>query len=131
MSTVERTLRVQATVASVGMARRALDDVPELRMLPRLRFDAGLLVTELVANSVRHAGLPSSAQITIGVSFDGGRLRVAVADSGPGFAPPNLAPPPQGASGRGLFLVEALADDWGVDTGEQTVVWFEMAADRP
>jgi anti-sigma regulatory factor (Ser/Thr protein kinase) len=130
MSTVERTLRLHATVASVRAARHALDDVPELRHLPRLRFDAGLLVTELVSNSVRHSGMSTADQITVAVCFEEGRLRVEVTDTGPGFDPPNLVEPPLGSSGRGLFLVEALADDWAVEqTPAGTVVWFQMAAD--
>lgn len=129
MTTVDRTLRLKATVASVRSARHALDDVPELSAFPRLRFDAGLLVTELVSNSVRHSGMAATDQITLAVSFGEGCLRVEVIDTGPGFEPPNLVEPPLGASGRGLFLVDALADEWAVDRSDAgTVVWFRMDA---
>ena len=129
MSTVGRTLRLEATVASVRSARHALDDIPELSAFPRLRFDAGLVVTELVSNSVRHSGMAATDCITLAVSFDDGCLRVEVTDSGPGFEPPNLVEPPLGASGRGLFLVDALADDWAIErTAGGTTVWFQMNA---
>jgi hypothetical protein len=55
-------------------------------------------------------------------------LRVEVSDRGPGFAPAPHRPSPVDAGGRGLFLVDALADRWGSADGG-TRVWFEV--DRP
>jgi anti-sigma regulatory factor (Ser/Thr protein kinase) len=50
-----------------------------------------------------------------------------VADEGPGFDPANTKPPDQQRPGWGLFLVERLADRWGVNhDGRSTKVWFEL-----
>jgi hypothetical protein len=50
---------------------------------------------------------------------------VDVTDHGDGFAAP-AAPTPGRASGWGLFMVDRLADRWGVDTEGTTRVWFEL-----
>ena len=56
-----------------------------------------------------------------------GRLRVEVIDGSE--RPPDLrVATPDAESGRGLFIVQALADRWGhevVETGGKTV-WFEL-----
>lgn len=82
--------------------------------------DAALLVSELVTNAIQHAG--SDAEIA--VELDGRRLRVEVTDASP--ARPALREP-TATGGRGLRLVEALADRWGVTTRRGgKVVWFEL-----
>ncbi len=100
--------------------------------------DARLLVTELLTNSVRHAGVGSESAIGLALRLTPDRLTVAVSDPGPGFRPEILEPDLEQEGGRGLFIVEQLADRWGVgdsplnpprrngqtDTG--TVVWFEL-----
>jgi anti-sigma regulatory factor (Ser/Thr protein kinase) len=123
----EPVLRLPAHVDSVRAARRALDRVASLRHHPQELFHARLLVTELVANSIRHAGLADADVIDLDVSMQSDRLRVEVTDHGPGFDPPHLVEPPSGTSGRGLFLVDALADVWGVARNDAaTTVWFEI-----
>lgn len=123
-------MRLPARVDSVRAARRVLDGVTGLREHPRELFNARLLVTELVGNSIRHAGLGAADEIAVEVAVHAGRLRVVVTDRGPGFDAPTLVEPPSGTSGRGLFLVEALSDVWGVVRAENaTTVWFEIILD--
>jgi anti-sigma regulatory factor (Ser/Thr protein kinase) len=89
---------------------------------------AELLTTELVANALRHT--EDGADLTARLCGDPGRrLRVEVRDRAGRL--PAVRPPSEGAtSGRGLFLVEALADAWGVlPEGGGKVVWFELAVD--
>ena len=86
--------------------------------LARLR----LLVTELVANSVRHArGTP----IDVTVTLHSDRVRTDVSDGGDGFEPPNADPNPLKTSGWGLFLVRKIASRWGAEPATGTV-WFEL-----
>jgi anti-sigma regulatory factor (Ser/Thr protein kinase) len=91
--------------------------------------DAELLVSELVTNCVRHAGLKVGEPISFAVDITNGQLRVEIADHGAGFAPlTTTGVDGEGTSGWGLMLVEQLADDWGIETGtdDGTRIWFEM-----
>ena len=54
------------------------------------------------------------------------KLRVEVHDPGGGFVPSSPSPDPARPSGWGLYLVAELADRWGVDSEEETLVWFEL-----
>ena len=87
-----------------------------------LAEDVRLLVSELVTNSLRHTG---TSEIALEVWSSDEVVRVAVTDRGTGFdldGPPT----PGDASGWGLFMVDRLADRWGVETDGQTRVWFEL-----
>lgn len=108
--------------AAVG-ARRALGrlrtelDEPTLESLR-------LLVTELVSNAVRHSG---ASTVDLMVVVTRPSVRVEVTDRGRGFDPALHSVDRDREGGWGLFLVERLADRWGVareDLG--TRVWFEL-----
>jgi anti-sigma regulatory factor (Ser/Thr protein kinase) len=92
-------------------------------------FDVRLLVSELVTNSVQHAQIAAEDSIVLAVSFTDATVRVEVRDDGPGFEPPASPPPDDADAGWGLFLVEQLADAWGV-ADEGKGVWFEIERDR-
>ena len=111
---------------SVGRAREALARLEGSVSGQRLG-DLRLLVSELVTNAIRHAGMSADESIQLRVNLAADTLRVEVADRGQGFTP--SAPPidPSRPSGWGLYLVEELAEDWGVDPGPPTRVWFELA----
>ncbi|HEY6746927.1 MAG TPA: ATP-binding protein, partial [Mycobacteriales bacterium] len=87
---------------------------------------AALLTTELVSNAIRH----TRDELVVSVRVAAGRLRVGVADSS--HRRPQLVQVGQrDTSGRGLHLVDALADRWGVDPDERGLgktVWFELTA---
>jgi anti-sigma regulatory factor (Ser/Thr protein kinase) len=120
-------VHLRAHVDSVRAARRAIDAVAGLDAHPEQLFNLRLLVTELVANSVRHAGLEADQLITLGVEAGPAAVAVSVTDAGPGFEVPDFEHPPDGLSGRGLFLVDALSDRWGVcREPDRTTVWFEI-----
>ena len=92
-------------------------DTPEL----------SLLVSEVVTNSVRHGGCDESAEVEMRVAADGDRIAVAICDTGPGFEQRPPAPNSEEGGGYGLFLVEQLAERWGVERNGQTCVWFELS----
>jgi serine/threonine-protein kinase RsbW len=120
--------RFSVSPEAVAQARHALDDVAEAFPDGRLR-DVRLLISELVTNAVRHAGLGAADVIVLVVDVDVRTLRVEVHDPGGGFVPSPPSPDPSRPSGWGLYLVAELADRWGVDSDERTRVWFEL--DRP
>ena len=91
--------------------------------------DVRLLVSELVTNSVRHAGSPDGECVRLAVALDERRIHVVVSDTGPGFEPAPRRPGQSKAGGWGLYLVERLADRWGVSRNGAAQVWFEI--DQP
>jgi anti-sigma regulatory factor (Ser/Thr protein kinase) len=111
---------------AVTAARLALADL-ESKLDSSVAFDVRLLVSELVTNSVQHAQVAAEDSIVLAVSFSDKTVRVEVRDDGPGFEPPSAPPPEDADAGWGLFLVEQLADAWGV---EGKTVWFEIERDR-
>jgi len=63
------------------------------------------------------------------VRGEGSGVHVDVFDPGPGFDVEQLhGPRPEG--GWGLWLLDRLSTDWGVERGDVTQVWFELAG-RP
>jgi serine/threonine-protein kinase RsbW len=89
-----------------------------------------LLVSELVSNSVRHAGLGEDERIRLRARCDDQCTYVEVCDRGrSGRVPAKRAH--QNAlepGGLGLVLVDEMADRWGVAcTDHETCVWFELA----
>ncbi|MDO0925637.1 ATP-binding protein [Streptomyces sp. TG1A-8] len=110
---------------SAATARR-LAQVVVLRhwgLPPGMTEDVVLLVSELVGNAVRHTG---ARVFVLRMRRRRGWIRVEVRDPSRGL--PCLMPVREtDVSGRGLFLVDELADRWGVDLlprGKTT--WFEM-----
>jgi serine phosphatase RsbU (regulator of sigma subunit)/anti-sigma regulatory factor (Ser/Thr protein kinase) len=122
---VDLTLDLPPTAESASAARDAL--VPLGERLDEAQLESvRLLVTELITNSVKH-GRTGDEPVRVTVTLDAARVRVEVQDGGPGFDPP---PPPSSrldsTSGWGLYLVARIADRWGVETGDEAFVWFEL-----
>ena len=107
---------------SIPAARRVLrrleGEIDELTLR-----NARLLVSELVTNAVRHVPAGEDDEIELVVDRDDRRVRIEVADRGPGFDPEIR----HRTSGFGLRLLDKLASDWGVErTGRGCRVWFQV-----
>ena len=120
-------LRVDAQPSAVPAARHWVVDTCTACATCSTDLDIGvleLLTTEVVANAVLHGTGPVSIDLTCRA----GCVRVAVADSSP--VQPVVRHVGTGATGgRGMALVEALADRWGsaVAPGSGKTVWFELS----
>ena len=111
-----------ADPSSAGEARRLVRTTLEGWRLDDLVESATLLVSELVANSVLHAG----TTIRVLVRRANGRVRVEVHD-GNERAPARKHYSTLSTTGRGLLLVERMASDWGVEpSAGGKYVWFEL-----
>jgi anti-sigma regulatory factor (Ser/Thr protein kinase) len=86
-----------------------------------------LLISELVANSVRHADAPADAVIHVRAHVRADVLRLDVGDRGSSGSIARRAPDLQRGGGFGLNLVEALSRRWGVNRAAGTHVWAELA----
>jgi anti-sigma regulatory factor (Ser/Thr protein kinase) len=83
---------------------------------------AELMATELATNCVQHAR--TSFELTI--DHGRGQIRIEVRDTGPGRPVPR-SPTPQERTGRGLRIVEAMSDSWGIDPSSRgKTVWFTV-----
>ena len=115
-------------VGAAAAAREALRE--ENGTLPApIRDDVLLLVSELVTNAVRHAGAGPERPLHVQLLRGPRWVVVAVADQGPGFKWHPARPSGENVSGGwGLFLVDQIADRWGVEcTTSGSCVWFEIA----
>jgi anti-sigma regulatory factor (Ser/Thr protein kinase) len=91
-----------------------------------LMADVRLLVSELVTNSVRHSGVGPPESVGLDVAVDEETIRVEVRDRGRGFEPRPREAGRTRPGGWGLYLVDRLADRWGVVRNHVTRVWFEI-----
>ena len=108
-------------VSAPGDARRF---VRRLVRVAELRETLELLVSELVTNAISY----TYGNVQMKFSDDGDQIRVEVSDAST-LWPIIREPGPDG--GRGLRLVDALADRWGVESRlDGKLVWFEVAACR-
>jgi sigma-B regulation protein RsbU (phosphoserine phosphatase) len=108
---------------SPATARRTLQDALSAAGLEVMLDDALLLVSELVTNAVVHAGTEIELHIDIGP----GMARVEVIDHGPGVPVRHGEPHDIREDGRGIFLLDALAQEWGTRhfPGGKSV-WFVL-----
>jgi anti-sigma regulatory factor (Ser/Thr protein kinase) len=110
------TLHLPHDPRAPGIARGALRLILAAHEMRELTPTAELLATELLTNAHRHTRGPYALRV---LSTDPGRLRVAVWDNDPRVPPgfskqPSLPPPSDAEGGRGLHLVHACADAYGV-----------------
>jgi anti-sigma regulatory factor (Ser/Thr protein kinase) len=120
-------LELPALPASVAEARAALDSFAD-SLSDSSREDARLLLSELVTNSIRHAGLDRTHTIELVLAVERSSLRVEVTDRGLGFGMASSGHRDPIGPGWGLALVARIADRWGVAEGDGvTTVWFEIA----
>lgn len=131
----ERNLRdafhLPAIGASVAEARRrVLARLTEWDIGALVRDNAQLVVSELFTNAVRHT---ESDKVDCELRVTGLRLRLEVTDQGGGTRPRRQGAggvtDSDGESGRGLLLVSALAEEWGVrprESGAGHMVWAEL-----
>jgi serine/threonine-protein kinase RsbW len=108
----------------VGRRSLAADLVAAGIMEPE-RSDILILASELLANAIRHARPLPDATVQAMWWVRAGEVEVAIVDGGAGTTPRAEDAPYGALTGRGLRIVESLADRWGVSgagSGRQ-VVW--------
>jgi anti-sigma regulatory factor (Ser/Thr protein kinase) len=108
--------------AAAARARRFVSDTLRAWGHEDAIADAELLVSELVTNAVLHAR--SETRVT--VEREGTTVRVSVCDDS--SARPRLRNyGPDAVTGRGLVIVDRIAQRWGIDPSDAgKCVWFEI-----
>lgn len=117
-------LRLSPDPSEVRVARDSVEGLAEA-VYPAVLETVRLVISELVTNAIRHGDLGPREDIELRVSLTANAVRVEVTDDGRGFRP-SPRPTPRGTSGYGLFLVEQLAERWGVTADGRTRVWAEV-----
>ncbi|MDQ3385320.1 MAG: ATP-binding protein [Actinomycetota bacterium] len=108
--------------AAVGEARRFVSEVLEDRHPDDLVETAILLTSEVVSNAVLHG----RSAPTVAISLAADRVRVEVDDASPAL-PVRKHYGLEATTGRGLMLLEMLADGWGAErVGSGKRVWFDL-----
>jgi len=109
--TYSQTFPCEPSTAELG--RELVRDVLGVWHLDGLADHAALIITELIANACRHTPCP---EIRLTVARPSAtRLRVGVVDRDPSRLPLLSQVADHDESGRGLLLVDAVADRWGYD----------------
>ena len=110
-----------------GRARRALSERLAEHVPRDVLSDMQLLVTEIVANGVRHGGVDEGGEIDLRVDVGADRVRVEMRDTGIQADPRVRAPDLAGGGGFGMVLVARMSRAWGVEHEPNVVMWFELA----
>ncbi|MEU6144212.1 ATP-binding protein [Streptomyces sp. NPDC047081] len=115
---------------SVGAARRFTARILSTWGISDRIDEVLLCVSKLATNAVRH-GVPDTVGILVRLRVSDQLLRIEVHDSSP-VLPEHRYPDHDSDTGRGLLLVSACADGWGVDRHvDHKVVWAEFKIDAP
>lgn len=121
------TVELNALPSRIGQVRRIVSaQLRHWRLDPLIDF-AALGVTELLSNVHRHAEPDKRCTVELVLLLD--RLTVSVRDHDP-REPGVREAGPGDTSGRGLRLIAAFSDCWGVrpQEGGGKVVWFTLSA---
>ncbi|MHA7962000.1 ATP-binding protein [Streptomyces sp. L500] len=114
----------------VAYLRRTVSAPLRLWGLRHLTDPVQLCVTELITNVIAHVGPRTPTWISI--TLDGPRLRLAIRDPDPRRFPALRTATPEHEAGRGLRLIAATADRWGVIPSEHgKTTWCELATALP
>lgn len=112
------TIRLPFAASSVAVARQRLRDwMVENHSSGEVIEDARVVISELVANAVRHAQPLSDGHILVTWALGDSGVELAVTDGGGPTVPRNVNAPSNATAGRGMAIVETLANDWWADQG--------------
>ncbi len=110
------TVRVPFAASSVASARQKLKTwMREQGCSREVIEDGRLVISELVANSVRHAQPLSDGTILISWGRDRKGIKISVTDGGSTSRPRTVRASASAVSGRGMAIVEAIAIDYAED----------------
>ena len=107
------TMRLPFAATSVSVARQRLKSwMLEHGADQESIEDARVIISELVANSVRHAQPLSDGSILVSWTLEPDGIEVTVTDGGSGTRPRNVHAPSSALAGRGMAIVEMPAQRW-------------------
>jgi two-component sensor histidine kinase len=103
-----------------------IGDLTEAGVYEATACDAGLVLSELISNAVRHATPLPGSLVEVSWRLSDDCIEVAVSDGGGPTVPMVNKPAANALGGRGLGIVDRLSLGWGVYTPQdrsETTVW--------
>jgi anti-sigma regulatory factor (Ser/Thr protein kinase) len=121
-------LRLSLDVQAPAVARAAVANRLGDAVTTAVLAAAQLVVSELVTNGVCHSGASAGETLIVRLAVSAGMVRLEVEDPGSDGAVAPRQPDVDGG-GRGLNLVQAMSERWGVErvAGGGTRVWAQLA----
>lgn len=129
MTLIQETVRLPFAASSTpAMARARIEAfLTRVGASPEAVDDALIVLSEMIANAVCH-GLPTTdGSIEMRWSISGDLLELSVYDAGRGGALEPVDFDEDSLSGRGLGIIDRVADRWWVDMSQGTRVNAELA----
>jgi hypothetical protein len=126
MSSITTRLYLLPKAESARLARSALE--PVRQFLDKTRFeDLRLVIHELIIEAVGGLDSTQRERISLQVECDADRVRASIGDGASAYFLPSRVPQP-GEVGWAVYLVQRLADVWGVRRdGDRSAVWVEFS----
>ena len=115
---------IDADLTAPYRARRWIGEL-EMPLAPGRADAVELLVAELVTAAVKHAMADGRSSIDVELRAEDGVVHLDVSDPAR-HVRPEVPDQPDEATGFGFYLVDKLADRWGVNDGEAPGLWFEL-----
>ena len=124
---LSNTITLPGVERAVAIGRRFVRDTLGTRH-PALEKVA-LSVSELATNAIMHTPSGDGGHLTIGVTATAHAVRAVVTNDGTMATKPRVRRDDEAENGRGILIIEALADSWGVtEHSGTTTVWVEFRA---
>ncbi|MCO5970293.1 ATP-binding protein [Actinoallomurus sp. WRP6H-15] len=113
------------------MRKRLCAELRASGVYEEIADDAAVIISELISNALRHARPLPSGDIRVSWTHEGELIQLAVSDGGSMTEPRRTRAALSSLGGRGLSIVEALSDKWGVShEAETTTVWAKLRVDQ-
>jgi serine/threonine-protein kinase RsbW len=125
---LHETIRLPFALSTAGVARTKLAGFLTVHRIDSALIDDALIVLgEMIANALRHGVPTSDDTVEITWAINGDLLELSVYDAGEGASLKPVDFDNDSLSGRGLSIINRVADRWWVDIGKGTRVNAELS----